>query len=615
MWFGLKRLFFLSFFLFLLFIVFANRTFAASNFTADYDVTYAIQNSGNTHSVFNITLTNTTSQYYASSYKVVLGFNDIENLKAQDDGGPITPISSNTANGKTIELKFNKPVVGVGNKLNFSITFDTADIAQNEKNIWEVNIPGIAAQNDFASFNVHVLTPQSLGSPTIIKPYYPQAITGTHTLFFNKDELGKSGISLTFGDKQTYNFALVYHLQNPNLFPVQTDIAIPPQTNYQQVILSSLSPKPQNVRVDTDGNWLATYNLNPSQKLDVTADETIQVGLVPNKQLLTTQQENIYLQQQPYWQVNDAKIQQLAKNLKTPENIYNYVVSTLSYNFTKVNQNQNRLGAAGVLQNPTDAVCLEFTDLFVTLSRAAGIPAREVDGFAYTRNAKDRPLSLVQDILHAWPEYYDKDQQIWVMVDPTWGNTTGGMDYFHDLDFDHVAFVIKGENSSYPVPAGGYKYNGSQNTKDVNMQFGSTFGMITPDVSLSPDFPTLALSSLPISGQILVQNSGKVIVDNAVITVSNDKLFPKLQNLTVADLPPFGHVILPVSFDKTSFLTNTVAVVTISLSATRVSQTIRIAPFFVNEQTFIGGGIIASFVIIILIIALKSRNLFVSKQK
>ncbi len=31
------------------------------------------------------------------------------------------------------------------------------------------------------------------------------------------------------------------------------------------------------------------------------------------------------------------------------------------------------------------------------------------------------------------------------MIDPTWGATTGGVDYFETLDFDHFAFVVKGK--------------------------------------------------------------------------------------------------------------------------------------------------------------------------
>ncbi len=63
-------------------------------------------------------------------------------------------------------------------------------------------------------------------------------------------------------------------------------------------------------------------------------------------------------------------------------------------------------------------------------------------------------MSLVKDVLHAWPEYYDESKKTWIMIDPTWGNTTHGMDYFSSLDFEHITFVIKGLSSTYPVPAG-----------------------------------------------------------------------------------------------------------------------------------------------------------------
>jgi hypothetical protein len=56
--------------------------------------------------------------------------------------------------------------------------------------------------------------------------------------------------------------------------------------------------------------------------------------------------------------------------------------------------------------------CTEHTLLFVTLCRAAGIPAREVGGLAYVRASK--PLLG----WHAWAEIHDGHQ--WVSVDPTW---------------------------------------------------------------------------------------------------------------------------------------------------------------------------------------------------
>ena len=204
-----------------------------------------------------------------------------------------------------------------------------------------------------------------------------------------------------------------------------------------------MNPAPENVTKDKDGNWLATYLLRPRSSTRVEVRGKAAVSLFPKPEALSDESRAEYLKEKPYWQVSDSRIQKLAKDLKTPKAIYDYVVKSLTYDFERVKKQQARLGAVATLQNPTSAVCLEFTDLFIAITRAAGIPAREVEGFAFTDNQKQRPLSLVQDILHAWPEYYDDTRQMWIMVDPTWGNSTGGVDYFDVLDFDHFAFVRK----------------------------------------------------------------------------------------------------------------------------------------------------------------------------
>lgn len=150
--------------------------------------------------------------------------------------------------------------------------------------------------------------------------------------------------------------------------------------------------------------------------------------------------------------------------------MYDYVVNTLHYNYKRFEQENStqRLGALGALQDPSNAVCQEYTDLFVALARAGGVPARRIIGYGMTRNSRLRPLSLVADVLHTWPEYFDTQRQIWVPIDPTWGDTTGGVDYFSQLDFRHVAFAIQGVNDDRPLAAGMYK-SAAEPTKDITM--------------------------------------------------------------------------------------------------------------------------------------------------
>ena len=58
--------------------------------------------------------------------------------------------------------------------------------------------------------------------------------------------------------------------------------------------------------------------------------------------------------------------------------------------------------------------CTEFADLFTTLARAAGLPARTVVGLAYQDGSQDFGL-------HAWNEVVIDGH--WRGVDPTWGQT------------------------------------------------------------------------------------------------------------------------------------------------------------------------------------------------
>ena len=102
---------------------------------------------------------------------------------------------------------------------------------------------------------------------------------------------------------------------------------------------------------------------------------------------LSDKDRRLYTAAKTYWQTGDDRILTLTRQLKTPRAIYDYVVHALTYDIDRVLQRKERAGALGALKNPSSAVCLEFTDLFIALARAAGIPAREVDGFAYTLDA------------------------------------------------------------------------------------------------------------------------------------------------------------------------------------------------------------------------------------
>jgi len=599
------------------FFAFSSRhALADSNFSTNYNVTYTINQNATTHVNINANLTNLTANYYASSYAVTLGFDDVRNVTAYDSGGNIVPKISQTSNGTSIKLNFNTQTAGYSVQQNFDISFDTSEVAQDFNHVWDVNIPGIVNQADFSSFNVSVIYPSFLGNPSYIKPMPSGTnIQKGNQLDFTKQDLGSSGISISFGNYQVYNFNLTYHLANQNYFPISTEIALPPSTNYQEVEIDNIDQKPTNVKLDEDGNWLAQYTLAPYKKMDVKVTGRIKVYLSPKPADLSSSELTDYLKSQTYWEVDNPKIADLAKTLKTPYAIYQYVVKTLTYDYNRVQSNGPRLGALQALNNPGSAVCLEFSDLFIALARAAGVPAREVEGYGYSSNSRERPLSLVEDVLHAWPEYYDFDKKTWIMVDPTWGNTTAGVDYFNTLDFDHIVFVIQGEASDYPIPAGGYKLVTGGDTKDVDVQIGSTFDQNVTMLSSSIQIPNTLIAGLPTDASITVSNTGKSLIQEQTVSVSTNYLMPQKQNFVVKDIPPYGFVTIPISFKKTPFLTNRENTVKITAGNYAFYKNVWILPFFVTKLFISGGIIFVSICIIISLTAYLFRRLSLYRQR
>src|SRR3989338_5486148 len=363
---------------------------ADENFDISTNATYKVSENGLAHVTQRVQIRNKTEFIYTPSYAITTGMGDLINLRTYNNLGELpNKVTETKDGGKNIEINFSDKTVGLGRINEFTISFDTNLIARRKGSIWEVNVPGLSDPSSFVQYNITLETPASFGPPTIAKPYR------------------------YLSDQGPYSFT-------------KNEIALPPETSYQDIRIEKIVPEPEDTYQDEDGNWLAVYSLAPREKKTINAQVFAHVFAMP---IFDLAEPRGSISSAKYWEVNDPEIKKIAQKLETPGKIYDYVVSTLSYNYDKVESKNVRLGASGALKNPDFAVCLEFTDLFVALARAAGIPARSVEGYAYTQDSKLRPLSLVRDVLHSWPEYYDQERKAWIMVDPTWTDTTGGMDY------------------------------------------------------------------------------------------------------------------------------------------------------------------------------------------
>ncbi|KKT48491.1 MAG: Transglutaminase domain protein [Candidatus Collierbacteria bacterium GW2011_GWC2_44_18] len=461
-------------------IIFPKGTFALAKFNTTYQIYYQIEDSGKTHVKFVINQKNNLSVVYATNFGLSVNETKIENIRVLDEGTSVTPDVIKSLNQTSISFPFTSKVVGKDKNHTFTIEYYTTDITIKSGNTWQIDIPRLEPDENVTEQTVYLTVPSGFSDPTYIDPK-PDIVNG-NVYYFSDQKISNKSISAIFGKTQYYKGKLSYHLVNNEKKSIRTEIALPPDTSYQTVYFQNIDPKPEEIVGDHDGNFLAKYTLTPGERKDITVDLVVKLDFTPKP--TNIQPSDSLLAKNSVWNYDNGVFSTAElRNLKSSKSIYDFVSDKLKYDYEKLNRERpTRSPAAESLINSQSAICTDFTNIFVALARKSGIPARELEGFAISENPDLKPLSLTQDVLHAWPEYFDKTKSTWIQIDPTWANTTRGIDYFNKLDFNHIVFVIHGENPEYPVPAGGYK-NG-QKSKDVYFEPIENISFPSPDFSL-----------------------------------------------------------------------------------------------------------------------------------
>ncbi len=574
------------------------RVFASeSDFSTRYDTTYDVTSDGSTLVTEKITLKNLTSQYYVSNFSLTIGSTTLYDVSASDQQGAMEVKTDANGQKTTITINFNAQIAGAGKEQFFTLRFKSKDFAQSLGKTWEVNLPKIPGSTNIDSYNLTLSVPVAFGDPTSISPHPKSESQAYDKLFFtfDKSQLEKSGISVNFGNIQYFDFSIKYPLKNRSLFPVVTSITLPPDTEYQDINISRIEPKPVNVTIDDDGNYLAWYRLprGTIEEIMVTGSAKLYIKKkLKDQSTISADKLTVLTKSQRYWESDNPSIKETLSSIfkdnptnntaQKAELIYRYVVNTLKYSTKRLNDNDiQRLGAITALNNPDSAVCMEFTDLFIALARAAGIPARELDGFAYSANQNLRPLSLARDLLHAWPEFYDPDLG-WVMVDPTWENTSGGVDYFNKFDLNHLALSIKGVSSEYPTIS-----------DDVKVSLSKVEFTAKSELNLSIETPDSIWAGFPVKIAVRVLNQGPSIQAPINLTILTQKLTIQGANTVNLDaIPAFGQTTLQFNLKTPLVWQSFEDTITVVVDGQIISKQIQIKPFFQTiEVQYVAGGL------------------------
>ncbi|MDO8570290.1 MAG: transglutaminase-like domain-containing protein [Candidatus Daviesbacteria bacterium] len=578
----LKILGLVIFFLFLFLCLSSIPVFADNEFSTSYDVSYDINESGVANVTQKITLKNLTDKYYPSNFILSIGSTNLTNISATDGGGVMESNVENKDNKTSISVKFNQQVTGLDKTQTIILKFQSKDFAQNIGKTWEVYLPKIPDSADLTDYNLSLNVPISFGDPTSITPK-PSSQTQNferQTFYFNKDQLKNSGVSVNFGTTQIFDFNIKYNLENNSFFPSLQSIVLPPNTQNQDIIINQIIPEPSNVIIDDDGNILAWYKVSGKTRIEVEATGSAKLYLNSKNNNISVLNNLLdYTKSDKYWESDNPAIKTILAEIfkdgepkSNPEKaklIYRFVVDHLKYDTTRLDDNLERLGAVTILNNPNSAVCMEFTDLFIALSRAANVPTRELDGFAYSQNQNLRPLSLSKDLLHSWPEYYD-EKKGWVMVDPTWENTSGGVDYFNKFDLNHLVLAIKGISSVSPVVSDELKVTIS------NQDF-----IKEEKIKVDLNIPDILWAGLPVSLNLFIENTGNTILDSSQLVLNADKIKVVGGNtITLGPIPPQGHTTYKFNLRPSLSFQQSTDTIEVTVAGEKFPKQVIIKPIF-----------------------------------
>ena len=607
----IKKIYLVLTFIFLFFGFASLFSVSAADFRTSYDIEYFIKDNDPqnfTKTTYAITLTNLRPDLIIKKFTLIFPKSfSIGNIVARDYKGSITPVINQKDRSIETTFEFHDPKPGINEVNTLYLDFQQSNIFRSKGTIWEVFIPTLENKEGDSS-TITINMPLGKNRKLSLAKPLPDLVTFDKVVWNNYS--GRS-IYAVFGTEQRYSLNLTYHISNPNVYRVYTDVAFPPDTLYQKIVIDSIIPPPDLVFSDSDGNFMGRYNLNTKEAKQIQFTGIASIFTLPRSDYIEYTQEQFQNDQiktlfdvQPLWKL-DSETPVTSSNI---EDHFDYTLKTLTYNFNRIIKGNSRMGAAQALKYPDQAVCTEFSDVLISSARQRGIYVREMQGFAFANEQELRPIQQDSDILHSWVEYYDTKKNIWVPIDPTW-QSTSGIDYFNSFDFNHIVFAIHGKKADYPYPAGSYK--SAPGGQDIRIE-------PTTDILAEKKKLTAAFTLLPLpSGEnaftvdLEVTNVGNVAEWNIPLTISAENATMDAPSQSISHLYPFEKKKISINFKPTQSLLYQNVIFYVKQDKTQlVSQIVKVPTFLTSFKGYIlpAACILMGLLVLTLVFKKKSRE-------
>ena len=232
-----------------------------------------------------------------------------------------------------------------------------------------------------------------------------------------------------FAQNRTVEFDLKYDFSVPGETQrIEFRVAVPQTIENRQNILSvSYSPEPSRIFEENANRYAEFVFVQPDRHVNVAITvraelfkyDLLTARLNRRSDYLESAQLEDFLKSEKFIEKDHSEIQEIAEGIEGQtdidivKNIYDHVLDNMEYSILS----RKDWGAVKAVQLGKGD-CTEYSDLFVALCRAKGIPARVASGYTVGFGSASTR--------HNWAEVYLQEYG-WVPFDPTAGDVENVM--------------------------------------------------------------------------------------------------------------------------------------------------------------------------------------------
>jgi transglutaminase-like putative cysteine protease len=489
------------------------RALESSNVRIEFFPSYTVNPVNTAHSTIGIDFTNhgdiptvlTTYDLQVGRAKPsnIVVTHGSETLSAQLIGSP----------EHAVRIDLGEELLRVDDTFHIDVKFDIAQFMTEVGRGRDVEIPLTGGSEGQSLTGLRFSYPESFGGVNYGSSAFTQKSENGYTTLLFDDVASEERLFLSIGDEKAYSLFIERTLENDSEVYVKRSVSIPPDTDSQQLVLTTISPFPSDVSRSLDGNYTLIYDIGPGETVWVRVQGVIirSHGLVPTY-FMSSEKMSHYLDTSPdLWKITDdgvLSVVEAAAEKSLTEKIdwiYGYTIEELILNegFRSLHEDEMRKGAQLALKTYKGASVEDYADVFVALARQLDIPSRVVAGYIFPYTVGEKYLGT----FHVWPQYWTEETG-WISVDPAYEAYTG-MELKENVGLNRVYMSLSYDSGDYELY--------SDTTDEVTYTNAET----QPRVELTAELEGLSdiVAGSGGKGTLVLSNNGNCIMHSISLVV------------------------------------------------------------------------------------------------